>query len=111
MKLWGGRFTKETNELVNHFNASLPFDCRFYAQDIRGSIAHVTMLAKSGILTNDERDQIISGLTGILSDINSGTLKFDDGSEDIHSFVEAHLIERIGEAGKKLHTEIGRAHV
>ena len=104
MKLWGGRFTKETNELVNHFNASLPFDCRFYAQDIRGSIAHVTMLAKSGILTNDERDQIISGLTGILSDINSGTLKFDDGSEDIHSFVEAHLIERIGEAGKKLHT-------
>ena len=104
MKLWGGRFTKEINELVNHFNASLPFDCRFYAQDIRGSIAHVTMLAKSGILTNDERDQIISGLTGILSDINSGTLKFDDGSEDIHSFVEAHLIERIGEAGKKLHT-------
>ena len=64
----------------------------------------MTMLAKSGILTNDERDQIISGLTGILSDINSGTLKFDDGSEDIHSFVEAHLIERIGEAGKKLHT-------
>ena len=55
MKLWGGRFTKETNELVNHFNASLPFDCRFYAQDIRGSIAHVTMLAKSGILTNDEQ--------------------------------------------------------
>ena len=104
MKLWGGRFTKETNELVNHFNASLPFDCRFYAQDIRGSIAHVTMLAKSGILTNDERDQIISGLTGILSDINNGTLTFDDGSEDIHSFVEAHLIERIGEAGKKLHT-------
>ena len=104
MKLWGGRFTKETNELVNHFNASLPFDCRFYAQDIRGSIAHVTMLAKSGILTNDERDQIISGLTGILSDINNGILTFDDGSEDIHSFVEAHLIERIGEAGKKLHT-------
>ena len=104
MKLWGGRFTKETNELVNHFNASLPFDCRFYAQDIRGSIAHVTMLAKSGILTNDERDQIISGLTGILSDINNGTLTFDDGSEDIHSFVEAHLIEHIGEAGKKLHT-------
>ena len=62
------------------------------------------MLAKSGILTNDERDQIISGLTGILSDINNGTLTFDDGSEDIHSFVEAHLIERIGEAGKKLHT-------
>ena len=102
MKLWGGRFTKETNELVNHFNASLPFDCRFYAQDIRGSIAHVTMLAKSGILTNDERDQIISGLTGILSDINNGTLTFDDGSEDIHSFVEAVLIDRIGDAGKKI---------
>lgn len=100
----GWTLHQRTNELVNHFNASLPFDCRFYAQDIRGSIAHVTMLAKSGILTNDERDQIISGLTGILSDINNGTLTFDDGSEDIHSFVEAHLIERIGEAGKKLHT-------
>lgn len=104
MKLWGGRFTKETNELVNRFNASLPFDCRFYAQDIRGSIAHVTMLAKSGILTNEERDQIIGGLKSILADIDNGTLTFDDGSEDIHSFVEAHLIERIGDTGKKLHT-------
>lgn len=104
MKLWGGRFTKETNELVNSFNASLAFDSRFYAQDIRGSIAHVTMLAKSGILSNAERDLIIDGLNGILKDISSGKLTFDDGSEDIHSFVEAHLIERIGDTGKKLHT-------
>lgn len=104
MKLWGGRFTKETNELVNQFNASLPFDCRFFEQDIRGSIAHVTMLAKSGILSDTERDKIIQGLRSILSDISEGTLKFDDGSEDIHSFVEAHLIQRIGDTGKKLHT-------
>ena len=104
MKLWGGRFTKETNKLVDEFNASLPFDCRFYAQDIRGSIAHVTMLAKQGILTATERDQIIDGLNSILADIKAGNLTFTDGSEDIHSFVEAHLIERIGDVGKKLHT-------
>ncbi len=104
MKLWGGRFTKETDELVNAFNASLPFDQRFYSQDIRGSIAHVTMLAKSGILTKDERDTIIAGLNSILEDINNGVLLFDDTQEDIHSFVEANLIERIGDVGKKLHT-------
>ena len=97
MKLWGGRFTKETNKLVDEFNASLPFDCRFYAQDIRGSIAHVTMLAKQGILTDTERDQIIDGLNSILADIKAGNLTFTDGSEDIHSFVEANLIERIGD--------------
>jgi len=104
MKLWGGRFTKETNELVNAFNASLPFDRRFYKQDIRGSKAHVTMLAKQGILTEQERDVIIEGLNGILSDIESGALPFDETSEDIHSFVEATLIDRIGDPGKKLHT-------
>ncbi|MBR5712443.1 MAG: argininosuccinate lyase [Lachnospiraceae bacterium] len=104
MKLWGGRFTKEENSLVNDFNASLRFDRRFYAQDIRGSIAHVTMLASVGILTEEEGALIRDGLRGILEDINSGKLAFDDESEDIHSFVEANLIERIGDVGKKLHT-------
>lgn len=104
MKLWGGRFTKETNKLVESFNESLSFDHRFYKQDIRGSIAHVKMLEKQNILTDDERDKIIEGLNSIEKDIESGVLKFDDGSEDIHSYVEAHLIERIGDTGKKLHT-------
>lgn len=104
MKLWGGRFTKETNKLVENFNESLSFDHRFYKQDIRGSIAHVKMLAKQNILTDNERDKLIEGLKSIEADIDAGKLKFDDGSEDIHSFVEAHLIERIGDTGKKLHT-------
>ena len=104
MKLWGGRFTKEENELVNRFNASISFDQRFYKQDIQGSIAHVTMLAKQQILTDQEKDQIVAGLTGILTDLENGSLQIDPGAEDIHSFVEAALIERIGEVGKKLHT-------
>lgn len=104
MKLWGGRFTKETDELVHNFNASISFDQKFYRQDIKGSIAHVTMLAKQGILTGQERDKIIAGLEGILKDIANGTLKIDGSQEDIHSFVEANLILRIGETGKKLHT-------
>ena len=104
MKLWGGRFTKETNQLVHNFNASISFDQKFYKQDIRGSIAHVTMLAAQGILTNDERDTIIKGLNGILNDIENGSLEISSTSEDIHSFVEQTLIERVGDAGKKLHT-------
>ena len=104
MKLWGGRFTKEENALVNHFNASISFDQRFYRQDIRGSIAHVTMLAKQGILTDTEKEQIVEGLNGILSDVETGALEIDPSAEDIHSFVEATLIERIGDVGKKLHT-------
>ena len=104
MKLWGGRFTKETNQLVHNFNESLSFDRRLYRQDICGSIAHVTMLAKQGILTKEERDRIISGLEGILSDLTAGTLAYDPAAEDIHSFVESVLIDRIGETGKKLHT-------
>lgn len=104
MKLWGGRFTKETDAAVNAFNASLPFDRRLYQQDIRGSIAHVTMLTAQGILTHDEKLQIITGLNSILEDLRSGALAFDQTSEDIHSFVEANLIARIGDAGKKLHT-------
>ena len=104
MKLWGGRFTKETNQLVDEFNASITFDKRFYQQDIRGSIAHVTMLAKQGILTEEERDAIRAGLEGILEDVQEGRLEIDETAEDIHSFVEATLIERIGDVGKKLHT-------
>ena len=104
MKLWGGRFTKEENELVNRFNASISFDQRFYRQDIRGSIAHVTMLAKQGILKDEERDQIVKGLEGILSDLETGALSIDPSAEDIHSFVEAELISRVGDVGKKLHT-------
>ncbi len=104
MKLWGGRFTKETNELVNSFNASISFDQKFYKEDIEGSIAHVTMLAKQGIITDSEKKSIISGLKSILEDITSGKLEIDNVHEDIHSFVEAHLTNRIGDAGKKLHT-------
>ena len=103
-QLWGGRFTKETDKLVYNFNASISFDKRFYRQDIRGSIAHVTMLAKQGILTDEEKGQIIDGLEGILRDVENGTLEITDEYEDIHSFVEANLIDRIGDAGKKLHT-------
>lgn len=104
MKLWGGRFTKETNQLVHNFNASIGFDQKFYKQDIAGSIAHVTMLAKQNILTEEEKKTIVDGLNGILTDIENGTLIIDGTHEDIHSFVEAHLIERVGNAGKKLHT-------
>ena len=104
MKLWGGRFTKETNQLVHNFNASLSFDQKFYKEDIEGSIAHVTMLAKQGILSDEDKDSIINGLESIRQDIDNGTLTFTAEHEDIHSFVEAHLIERIGDAGKRLHT-------
>ena len=103
-QLWGGRFTKETDQLVYQFNASITFDQKFYRQDIEGSIAHVIMLHKQGILTKDEQDQIIEGLTGIQEDIENGTLQIIEEYEDIHSFVEANLTERIGDAGKKLHT-------
>ncbi|HIV23576.1 MAG TPA: argininosuccinate lyase [Candidatus Merdiplasma excrementigallinarum] len=103
-QLWGGRFTKETDQLVYNFNASISFDRKFYREDIQGSIAHVTMLAKQGILTEQERDQIIAGLRGILEDVEAGRLPITEKYEDIHSFVEANLIERIGDTGKKLHT-------
>ena len=104
MKLWGGRFTKETNQLVHNFNASISYDQKFYKQDILGSIAHVTMLEKQNILTEEERDAIVDGLQNILQDIENGILSITPEHEDIHSFVEATLIERIGDAGKKLHT-------
>lgn len=103
-QLWGGRFTKETDQLVYNFNASITFDQKFYREDIEGSMAHVKMLAATGILTEDEKVQILAGLEGILSDVESGKLIITSEYEDIHSFVEANLIDRIGDAGKKLHT-------
>ncbi len=103
-QLWGGRFTKETDQLVYNFNASIGFDQKFFKQDVRGSIAHVTMLAKQGILSEEERDSIIRGLEGIAADVEAGRLMITEEYEDIHSFVEANLIDRIGDAGKKLHT-------
>ena len=104
MKLWGGRFTKETDQLVNNFNASISFDQKFFRQDIRGSIAHAYMLGNQGIITKEESKQIQDGLKGILSDIENGKLEITDEYEDIHTFMEATLIERIGDVGKKLHT-------
>ncbi len=103
-QLWGGRFTKETDQMVYDFNASISFDKRLIAQDIQGSLAHVIMLEKQGILTNEERNAIIGGLNSILADVESGNLVIDETQEDVHSFVEANLIDRIGDAGKKLHT-------
>lgn len=103
-QLWGGRFTKETDDLVYAFNASISFDQKFFIQDIEGSLAHVVMLEKQGIITEEEKNKIVKGLTGIREDVAAGTLIITDKYEDIHSFVEANLIDRIGEPGKKLHT-------
>ena len=103
-QLWGGRFTKETDRLVYHFNASISFDQKLFLQDIEGSIAHVTMLAKQEILTEEEMDAIVKGLTDIRQDVEEGRLQITEEYEDIHSFVEANLIDRIGDVGKKLHT-------
>lgn len=103
-QLWGGRFTKDTDQLVYNFNASISFDQKFFHQDIEGSIAHTVMLAKQKILTEEEKDAIVKGLTGIREDVDAGKLQITSAYEDIHSFVEANLIDRIGDAGKKLHT-------
>ncbi len=103
-QLWGGRFTKETDKLVYNFNASISFDQKFYKQDIEGSKAHVKMLGKQGILTEQEMNDILDCLDNILSDVESGALAITDEYEDIHSFVEANLIDRLGDTGKKLHT-------
>ena len=104
MKLWGGRFTKETDKLVNDFNASIGFDKRLYKQDIEGSIAHATMLGDCNIIPKEDSELIVSELKNILADIEAGQLVIDDEYEDIHTFVEATLITRIGDVGKKLHT-------
>lgn len=103
-QLWGGRFTKETDQLVYRFNASITFDQKFYKQDIEGSIAHVKMLAKQGILTETERDDMVRALEEIKSEVESQKLEISTEYEDIHSFVEAELIKRLGDTGKKLHT-------
>ncbi|MBO6297295.1 MAG: argininosuccinate lyase [Lachnospiraceae bacterium] len=103
-QLWGGRFTKETDRDVYLFNASIDFDKRLYAQDIEGSIAHAIMLEKQGILTLEEKDAIVKGLTTIREKLEDGSLVITDKYEDIHSFVEANLTDMIGDAGKKLHT-------
>ena len=103
-QLWGGRFTKETNALVKEFNDSIGFDKRLWKEDIEGSIAHATMLGRQGILTKEESENIIEGLLSIRADIESGKLPTTNEYEDIHSFVEANLIDRIGDDGKKLHT-------
>ena len=103
-QLWGGRFTKETDQLVYNFNASISFDQKFYKQDILGSMAHVAMLGKQGILTREESKKIIACLKEIQEDVENGKLEITSEYEDIHSFVEANLIDRIGDTGKKLHT-------
>ena len=103
-QLWGGRFTKATDQIVYDFNASINFDKKLFEQDVRGSRAHVTMLASVGVITDDEKNQILAGLDGIEADVKSGALQITSEYEDVHSFVEANLIDRIGDAGKKLHT-------
>lgn len=107
-KLWGGRFSKNTNELVDAFNASIDFDKRLYHEDIRGSIAHARMLAKCGIIPAEDGEKIIAGLKNILADIEAGNFHFDVALEDIHMNVEARLTERIGSAGARLHTARSR---
>jgi argininosuccinate lyase len=103
-QLWGGRFTKETDKNVYLFNASINFDKRLYKQDIEGSIAHATMLSRQEIISEEEKDSIVKGLNDIRNELENGTLEITEEYEDIHSFVEAKLTERIGDAGKKLHT-------
>ncbi len=108
MKLWGGRFSKQTDKLTEDFNASIAFDSRMYQQDIQGSMAHAAMLAKQGIITGAERDQIIAGLKQIQTDVDEGRLEFTVAAEDVHMNIETFLTERIGELGKKLHTARSR---
>lgn len=107
-KLWGGRFSKQTNELVEAFNASISFDKRLYNEDIRGSKAHATMLAKCGMISEEELQQIIAGLDEILVDIENGTFEFEQSLEDVHMNIESRLTERIGAPGAKLHTARSR---
>ena len=108
MKLWAGRFQKETDALVNDFNSSISFDARMYRHDIRGSMAHAQMLGEQGIIEKHESEKIIEGLKGILADLDSGALHFDPNAEDIHMFVEQVLTERLGDTGKRLHTARSR---
>ena len=107
-KIWAGRFTKETDKIVNDFNSSISFDARMYREDIEGSIAHATMLGKCNIIDLEESKAIIEKLKNILNDIESGKLEFDFNAEDIHSFIEAELTKRLGDTGKRLHTARSR---
>ena len=107
-KLWGGRFSKNTNELVDAFNASIEFDKRLYHEDIRGSIAHATMLGRAGIIPQADAEEIVNGLKQILADIEAGNFSFEVSLEDIHMNIEARLTERIGSAGARLHTARSR---
>lgn len=107
-KMWAGRFQKALDKTADDFNSSIRFDSRMYAQDIKGSMAHATMLAKQGIVPQADVDKIIDGLESILKDLQSGTLAIDENAEDIHMFIEAELTKRIGDAGKKLHTARSR---
>ncbi len=108
MAMWAGRFSKEIDERTNDFNSSIRFDCRMYKQDIKGSIAHATMLAEQKIILDEDKTAIIEGLNGILADLENGELEFDMNAEDIHMFIESELTKRIGDAGKRLHTARSR---
>lgn len=107
-KMWAGRFSKEVDETVNAFNSSISFDGRMYRHDIKGSIAHAKMLGECGIISKNDSAEIIKGLEGILSDIDSGSLEMDMTAEDIHMFIEAELTKRLGDVGKRLHTSRSR---
>lgn len=108
MKLWAGRFSKEIDKKTNDFNSSISFDSRMFEQDIKGSMAHATMLGSCGIISEEDKNAILDGLDGILNDIKSGALEIDPNAEDIHTFVEGELTQRIGSAGKRLHTARSR---
>ncbi len=108
MVLWEGRFTKELDSKTNIFNSSIAFDSRLFKEDITGSIAHTKMLAKQNIISEKDKNEIITGLNSILTDIENGKLKFNPNAEDIHMFIEAELTKRIGTSGKKLHTARSR---
>ena len=108
MKLWAGRFSKEVDETVNDFNSSISFDARMARQDIKGSMAHARMLAACGIVSAEDAEAILCGLEGILEELEAGKLEIDPAAEDIHTFIEAELTARIGDAGKRLHTARSR---
>ena len=107
-KMWAGRFSKALNEKADDFNSSVHFDCRMYEQDIKGSLAHANMLAKQGIISKEDCEEISDGLISILEDIKCGALGIDMAAEDIHMFVEAELTKRKGDVGKRLHTARSR---
>ncbi len=103
-KLWAGRSAGETNQKLDDFNSSIPFDCRMYREDIAGSVAHANMLGRQGVIPKKDAEAIVEGLQNILADIESGRLGFDPAAEDIHMFIESELTRRIGDAGRRLHT-------